>query len=51
MKNDFVCDLMEAIKVCQSAIYKMYCDQISECKYVKVGQIYDPFKKNEMTIK
>jgi hypothetical protein len=38
MRNDFVCDLMEVIKVCQSDIYKMYCDQITKCKYVKVGQ-------------
>jgi hypothetical protein len=51
MRNDFVCDLMEAIKVCQNDIYKMYCDQISECKYVKIGQSMILLKKFEMVIK
>jgi hypothetical protein len=38
MRDGLVCDLVATIKVCQSDIYKIYCDQISGCKYVKVGQ-------------
>jgi hypothetical protein len=37
MRDAFVCDLVVAIKVPQSDIYKMYCDQTSKFTIDKFG--------------